>query len=122
VKRFIAYLVPIIILVLFFVVMNAGIYLKQSINETDHHFLKYHKEIKRKVEEGNWEEAMKYADRLDNVWKKKIPIIQFSVERDQINGIDISLARLRGYIKAEDKAGCFAELYETEEHWNDLGH
>lgn len=121
-KRLLAYLIPVVTLILFFFIMNGGIYLKQRIGETDDHFLKYHEKVIKELEEGNWEKAMAYTDKLEESWKKKIPKIQFSVERDQINGIDVSLARLKGYLEAKDKAGCFAELYEAKSHWDDLGH
>lgn len=120
-KRIIAYLIPVIVLLLFFFIMNGGIYLKQRIGQSDNHFLEDIDIVKKNVEEGNWKHAGDSLEELDEAWKKKIPLIQFSVERDQINGIDISLARLRGYLEAKDKAGCLAELYEAKKHWVDLG-
>ena len=40
---------------------------------------------------------------IDFAWKKIIPRIQFSVERDEIYNISLNIARLRGSISAEDK-------------------
>jgi hypothetical protein len=40
---------------------------------------------------------------------------------DQINGIDVALARLLGYLEAYDKSGALAGLYEAKRHWDNLG-
>lgn len=120
-RRFVFYLIPALALALFFAVMNGGIYLKNSVGEEDHHFTKYYEKIRSNIKEEQWEQAINNTRTLEKVWKKKIPWIQFSVERAQINGIDISLARLEGYLEAKDKAGALAELYESKRHWDDLG-
>ena len=120
-NKFVFYLIPILTLAIFFAIMNGGLILKNSIGERDQHFLKYYADIKACINDEQWEQAIDYCQKLKNAWNKRIPLIQFSVERDQINGIDISLARLTGYLEARDKAGALAELYEAKRHWDDLG-
>ena len=120
-NKFVFYLIPILTLAIFFAIMNGGLILKNSIGERDQHFLKYYADIKACIDDEKWEQAIDYCQKLKNAWNKRIPWIQFSVERDQINGIDISLARLTGYLEARDKAGALAELYEAKRHWDDLG-
>ena len=120
-NKFVFYLIPILTLAIFFAIMNGGLILKNSIGERDQHFLKYYAVIKACIDDEKWEQAIDYCQKLKNAWNKRIPWIQFSVERDQINGIDISLARLTGYLEARDKAGALAELYEAKRHWDDLG-
>jgi len=120
-RKLLFYLIPILSLAMFFAIMNGGIILKNSIGERDHHFIKYHNDIINSVKDEQWEQAISDSEKLKAAWKKKIPWIQFSVERDQINGIDVSLARLKGYLEAKDKAGALAELYEAKRHWDDLG-
>ena len=46
---------------------------------------------------------MNKFEKLEELWRAKISLIQFSVERDQINGIDISFARLKGYLESRIK-------------------
>lgn len=120
-RSFVFYLIPVVTLAIFFAIMNGGIILKNSIGERDHHFLKYYNDIKNCINDEEWEEAIAYSKKLEDVWKKKIPWIQFSVERDQLNGIDVALARLMGFLEARDKAGALAELYEAKRYWDDLG-
>ncbi|NLZ51688.1 MAG: DUF4363 family protein [Thermoanaerobacteraceae bacterium] len=120
-RRFVFYLIPIVTLAIFFAIMNGGLILKNSIGEPDHHFIKYYNDIKAYINDEQWEQAIAHSQKLEDAWRKKIPWIQFSVERDQINGIDVALARLTGYLEARDKAGALAELYEAKRHWDDLG-
>ena len=47
--------------------------------------------------------------------------IQFSSERDEINAFTMNVARLRGAIRAQDKAISLSELSEAFEHWKQLG-
>jgi len=120
-NKFVYYLIPILTIVVFFAIMNGGLILKNSIGERDHHFLKYYADLKTCIYEERWGQAIELNQKLKDAWEKKIPWIQYSVERDQINGIDMALARLTGYLEAKDKAGALAELYEAKRHWDDLG-
>ena len=38
-RKFFFYLIPVLSLVLFFVIMNGGIILKNTVGEKDHHFI-----------------------------------------------------------------------------------
>lgn len=120
-RKFIFYFIPVLALALFFAIMNGGIILKNTVGEKDHHFTRYYEKIKTNINNNQWQQATEYAEKLEDSWEKKIAWIQFSVERDQINGIDVSLARLKGYLEAKYKAGSLAELYEAKRHWDDLG-
>ncbi|HHX22696.1 MAG: DUF4363 family protein [Tepidanaerobacteraceae bacterium] len=119
-RRIIFYGIPVIAFILFIIIMNGGIYLKNVVGK-DGHFIDYYEDIRTSIKEEEWEKAMNKFEKLEELWRAKISLIQFSVERDQINGIDISFARLKGYLESKNKAGSLAELYEAKRHWEDLG-
>jgi len=113
-------MIPILTIVIFVMIMNGGLYMKKSRSELDN-VLKHIETAKQKTKEGKWEEASLHTEKIEKAWKKVMPRIQFSVERDQINNFEVAIARLKGFLEAEDKAGSLAELSEAEEHWRDLG-
>jgi hypothetical protein len=100
--------------------MLSGSFLKKSIGK-DNNIPKSIEIVKQYVNEEKWEEAKISAEKLEEVWKKVVNRVQFSSERDEINGFSISLARLKGAIMTEDKSGALMELSEAYEHWDELG-
>lgn len=119
-RKFLFYLIPIITLITFTIIMNAGNYMKKSRSELDN-VLKHIDTTKKSIKTNNWNEARINAEKIEKAWEKVLPRIQLSVEREQINNFEVTIARLKGFLEAKDKAGCFAELSEAEEHWRDLG-
>ncbi|HHT49594.1 MAG TPA: DUF4363 family protein [Firmicutes bacterium] len=73
------------------------------------------------VTQGQWQMAAENANRMEAAWQKAVRRLQFTEERDEINNFRHSLARMKGYIAAEDKGGALAALKELEETWVDLG-
>jgi len=77
--------------------------------------------IIKDIELGKWEEAEKKTDQLSVSWKKIVNRVQFSSERDEINALNVNIARLRGAKWAKDKSNSLSELCEAYEHWDELG-
>ena len=61
-----------------------------------------------------WSAADYYLKELKTEWKKLLPSLQFSVERDEINHFQQTLARMTGFIEAKEKAGTLADLRALE--------
>jgi multidrug efflux pump subunit AcrB len=53
-------------------------------------------------------------------WRKTIPKIQYSVERNELDSLDISLARLNGALQAKSRDAALVEIAEAERHWTEL--
>lgn len=68
-----------------------------------------------------WEEADDKLKDLEGAWDKVLFRIQFGSEREEINRFTTNIARLKGAVMAEDKAGALMELYEAFNHWLELG-
>lgn len=109
------------ILILFIALMNSGNYLRKPMTGSDDVAF-YLEQVENKVNQSKWEEAQQDDSRLNRAWKQIIPRIQFSVEKDEINAINVSLARLSSYIGSRDKTEARAELREAREHWASLNH
>lgn len=113
------YLIALAILIAFVAIMNSGDYLRKPFSSHDNVALCVNNMEKHILNE-NWEEVNNDYKELKKAWGIVVKRIQFSVEKDEINYIKINMARLGAYIKVEDKAEALAELYELEEHWNNL--
>lgn len=118
--RFFYYAVPVVLLIFFVAVMQAGNYLKQPRGADDDVTL-YIGRVAADVRADDWDAARRDIDKLDRAYRIVTRRIQFSVERDALEGLTLSIARAKGMIEARDKAGALSQMYEADAHWNDLG-
>ena len=79
------------------------------------------KELMEIIKEENWQEAHKKSEEVERVFKQKSKWLQISEERDRLDEIARELARIRGYIYAEDMGGSLSELEEVLENWKEIG-
>jgi hypothetical protein len=119
-RRILITVLPIVTLALFIFVMQSGNILKRPLGEDDN-IPESIDDIIIAVNNDEWDEANGRLIGLENAWSKVVKRVQFSSERDEINMLSTSIARLRGAIEAEDKAGALMELYEAYNHWTQLG-
>ena len=119
-KKIIYYLLPVAMLALFIAIMLSGSYLKQPFGEDDNVPQKIAL-VKEHVRNADWESAQREQNYLEIAWGKVTPRIQFSMERNEINQLDVSLARAGAAITAKDQAGALMELEEAARHWHNLG-
>lgn len=113
-------IIPALTLAFFIALMNSGTFLKKPLGHTDN-VPKYFNLLQASIHARRWPKAAEYLNELQSAWRKVVPRIQFSEERDEINNFQHSLARMSGYLEARHQAGALAELKEIEETWNDLG-
>lgn len=119
-KKFVAVTIPVALIAFFILIMISAPFLKKSFGENDN-VPAIIEEIKNGVNNGNWTDARESTDELEDAWNIVIGRVQFSVERDELKEIKTSLARMKGYIEANDRPGSLAELEAVKEHWTDLG-
>lgn len=119
-RKFLVVSIPIVTLSFFILVMLSGNYLKRPLGNDDNVPMSIQIVIED-VNNGRWKEAYKNTEKLSNAWKKVIKRVQFSSERDEINALSTSIARLRGAISAQDKSSALIELNAAYEHYNGLG-
>lgn len=118
-KKIGAIILPIFLLIGFVLIMNGGDYLKKPRTSEDN-FVLYANLLKEDLKQLNQEASAKNLEKLSTAWKKIIPRIQYSVEKDEINAINVNIARLQGYISIQNYNLAIIELYEIEEHWHNL--
>ena len=118
-KKFISYSIPIITLAIFVLLMLGGNYLKKPHNPSEDVLGLTQTSIEHAKAE-KWDMLSQDLANIDTAWKKIIPRIQFSVERDEIYNISLNLAGLKGSVASEDKASTLIGLNEIIENWDEL--
>jgi hypothetical protein len=110
---------PIVILAVSILIMLSGGFLKKPLGRDDD-VVKYMNDLKSNIEASKWGEAEANLNDLRESWTKVEKRIQFSVERNDLNGFTVDLARIEGAIRAKSKESAIIELYEAHEHWEHL--
>lgn len=82
---------------------------------------KHIENIKKSVISEDWRLAEQETKKLDTAWETIIKRIEFSSERNEINSLTLSIARLKASITAKDKTSSLVELSTAMQHWDDLG-
>jgi len=118
-KKFISYAIPIVTLTAFILLMLGGNYLKRPLNSSEN-VVAYTKLSIEHAKVEKWDMLKQDVVNIDYAWKKIIPRIQFSVERDELYNISLNVARLKGAIASEDKSSTLIELNEIIENWDEL--
>lgn len=119
-KKFLVILIPIILLTICILTMLSGPFLKKPRGDYDN-VVKHIDTTTNAVMSDNWILAEQNTSKLDKAWITVTKRIQFSCERNEINALNVSIARLKAAINAKDKTSALLELSEAEEHWRDLG-
>lgn len=119
-RKFMVVAIPVVLLTLFVAVMLSGNYLKYPMGEKDN-VPALVQTLVNNINDEKWEEAKSNTDKLSDAWDRIVKRVQFSGERDEINGFSMNVARLRGAIMAKNKANALSEISEAFEHWKELG-
>lgn len=119
-RKFIYYLIPVIVLGLFAFIMSSGEYLKKARGVEDD-FVKCLEMVRSNINSAQWDVASINADKLENAWRNVCRRIQFSAERDEMNQMNVNLSRLKGAISARNRANALMELNEAGMHWESIG-
>ncbi len=112
-KKIIYYICIVTVLIFFALVMNSGSYFKKSMSDDFN-------ALNRDLNSADWDKAENSFKELSDSWKDLVPRIQFSVEKDEINAINVNISRMDAYIQLRDKNEAMAELSEAVEHWNNV--
>lgn len=119
-RRFLIIVIPIITMIIFVFIMLSGTILKKPFGKFDD-VPGSIDDIIAAVNDEDWDDAANKLNGLEKAWDKVIFRVQFSSERDEINKLSTCIARLKGAVTAQDKAGALMELYEAHNHWVELG-
>lgn len=119
-RKFLVITIPIVTIAIFILVMLSGDFLKRPLGKNDN-IPETIQLIIDDIQADKWAEADEKTTQLSKSWDKIVKRVQFSSERDEINALDVSIARLHGAIWSKDKSGSLKELCEAYEHWDELG-
>jgi len=119
-KKIVAVLIPVLLIVFFILIMIGDPFLKKSFSDNDN-VSDIINEIKADVNNDSWADVKVGADELEEAWDIITSRVQFSTDREVLDDGEVSIARMKGFIEANDKAGTLAELGAVKRHWTDIG-
>ncbi|WP_010234193.1 DUF4363 family protein [Clostridium arbusti] len=119
-RKFFVIFIPVTFLVISILIMLSGQFFKNPRGDWDN-VPKHMDMITKAVTSDEWTLAEQDTSELETAWKAIVKRVQFSSERDEINDLNISIARLKSSISSKDKVLSLMELSETRQHWEDLG-
>lgn len=119
-RKFLVISIPVVSIALFILIMLSDSLLKKPLTGNDN-IPEAIKLVINDIDNEDWSRAEGNAIKLLDAWDKVVKRVQFSGEKDEIDGFYKNIARLRGAIAAKDKSDAFMELYEAYEHWENLG-
>ncbi|MGI6422195.1 MAG: DUF4363 family protein [Syntrophomonadaceae bacterium] len=114
-KKWAYYLIVSLVLIAFALLMNSGNYWARPMS-------KPFSDLEHSLQREDWEQAEKNCRYLMLSWRQVVPRIQYSVEKDEINAINLNLARIKAYIALREGDEAYVELIEAMEHWENLNH
>lgn len=114
------YLIPVVTLAAFVWVMHSADALKKPPgNEEGVPY--YLQLLKDDVTREDWDAATRHQAKLEEAWRSVIPKIQYTIEREEFNEVDRTVARVRGAVAARDKTEALVQINELESGWGELG-
>lgn len=119
-RKFFVIFTPVAILAISIFIMLSCSFFKKPKGDLDN-IPKHMDIITKAVTSDNWSLAEQNMSELESGWKTVIKRVQFSCERDEINALNVSIARLKASVAVKDKTSALIELSEAMQHWNALG-
>jgi len=113
----IVYAIPLLILGTSIWVMTM-----EPTKQQNRQFIEGTKLIEEQVIRAQWDEAESELRTLEKVYSAARPRIQFSMERNEMNDVEVSLTRLHSYLVAADSTGALVSTEEARYHWANLNH
>lgn len=118
-KKTFKIILPIIVIISFIVIMNAGGYLKKPLDKEDDVYY-YLKAIENNIYNEDWEMAEENLVLLENAWDKVLFRIQMSIEGIRINDFFAEMAHLKGAINSRSREIGIIEIVTLIEVWNQI--
>lgn len=118
-KKFIKVAIPIIIILCFIIILNAGRFLKKPFGKEDDVYF-YLKAIENNIYEEEWDEAEENLKELEKAWDIVLVRIQMTIEGARINDFFSEMAHLRGAIHGQSRENAIIEIDTLIDVWERL--
>lgn len=119
VRKGLIFSVVVITLAFFIFIMKSGGLLKQSFNDHDD-VKQYVADLDEAIGREQWGKSAILYTQLEDAWRTVSRRVQFSVERDDLEGFNQSLASLKGSIRARSVENAIIHLEEVKSFWKHL--
>jgi translation initiation factor 1 (eIF-1/SUI1) len=77
--------------------------------------------LEKNIDVANWKESQIDIKEIKSNFRRTVSLIQFFVEKDDINNLTNNLARLESSIKSKNKSSALLEVGEARQRWDTIG-
>lgn len=119
-RRILLYTSVALILITILVVLTAGTFIKRPLG-TNQDINDILSRLEAEIQMQQWEDAEKTLKTLNIAWEKLLPLVQFSIEREEEMLFEQQLIRLQTAIKYRDKMQAETEYGILLHTWKHLG-
>ncbi|MDW7674437.1 MAG: DUF4363 family protein [Bacillota bacterium] len=109
IKKAAAYLIPLLILIIFTLILTSGFFLKKTF-EAGTTIPQTLEKLELIIVGESWGEAEVMVDSLQHQWDTLAPYLQISTTESDIKDFSKSITSLKGYIRGEELGSALAEL------------
>lgn len=95
-------------------IIGMAFWYNNSLQETTDELCRQIDSISREIEQEKWEAAVKQNEELEQIWQQKARRWPVYMDHQEIDNIEFSLARAKGYIICRDKALSIGQLLELK--------
>ncbi|SFE36551.1 protein of unknown function [Alteribacillus iranensis] len=119
-NKMLLYCIPTLFMLLSAALLAGGTWIKEPLGEK-HDIMAQMEYMHSLIDKKEWEKASDEYDNVEASWETISKRVQFSVERDDLEAINETLAKIKGGMKQKDTSIVYPELYYFYELWEQLG-
>lgn len=119
-NKLLLYALPLLFICLAALLLTGGGWLKKPLGHNDD-LLLHIEHVETYIDALEWDKAKKAHRKAANAWDIISKRVQFSVERDDMQAIQETIAKIEGGIQEENPSQVYPELYYFYDLWADLG-
>jgi len=91
-------------------ILGAGYFTMSEVSRTAHILISHSDQMKSSIENGNWEQAQDNFKEFSIFWHNAESMWTILLNHNEIDNIDISLAKIEQYIKARETGLALGEM------------
>lgn len=95
-------------------VIGMGIWFNHSLQTSSDDLTRQIQLVSSTIRQQDWETAVKHSEKLEKLWEKKAKWWPVFLDHQEMDNIEFSLARVKGYVTSKDDALSLGQLSELK--------
>jgi hypothetical protein len=95
-------------------VIGMGIWFNHSLQTSSDDLTRQIQLVSSTIRQQDWEIAVKHSEKLEKLWEQKAKWWPVFLDHQEMDNIEFSLARVKGYVTSKDDALSLGQLSELK--------